>query len=227
MPRVALETQAVLEDARRTQILAAAARVFAQRGFERATINDIAKAAHLAEGSLYNYFRSKEELLIHIPQHCVRPGLSTLFEQTVLPDDLHGVERLLESVAGTAVKRMRANAAFWKVFLSALPHLSTSAREKYMQLFPVRGASILERLLREGIRRGLFRRDLNPVIAARTLPGMLMFFVLTQEVLLGRPLTPYDYNEVVSEVVGVFVHGVRSRATARRRRPGRARSRRL
>lgn len=225
MPHVALEAKAALEDARRTQILEAAMRVFARRGFEGATITEIAKAARLAEGSLYNYFRSKEELLIHIPQQLVRPALSP-FEHIAVPDDLAEVERILQSVVGAAAERMRAHAGFLKVFLSALPYLSTPAREKYMQLFPLRGAGILERFLRDGMRRGLFRRDLNPAIAARGLPGMLMFFVLIQEVLLGRPLTSYGYDEIVPEMVAVFVRGVASRTDARGRRSGRVKPRR-
>ncbi len=223
----ALEAKAALEDARRTQILEAAARVFARRGFERATITEIAKAAHLAEGSLYNYFRSKEELLIHIPQQLVRPTLSSLqLEQIGASKDLAEVERVLVSVAGAAVERMRAHARFLRVFTSALPYLSPAAREKYMRMFPTHVHGILERFLRDGKRRGLFRRGLNPAIAARCLPGMLTFFVLIQEVMLGRPLTVHGYDEIVPEIVAVFMHGVASRTDARRRRSGRVKSRR-
>jgi AcrR family transcriptional regulator len=224
MPPIAPEAKAALEDARRTQILEAAVRVFARRGFEGATITDIAKAARLAEGSLYNYFRSKEELLIHIPQQLVRPVLSVQLGQGAVPDDLAEVERILNSVARAIVERMRVNAKFLKVFLSALPHLSAPAREKYMQLFPLRGADILEQFLRDGMHRGLFRRDLNPTLAARALPGMMMFFVLTQEVLLGRPVTPYGYDEIVPEMVAVFVRGVASRRDGRGRRSERIRA---
>src|SRR5438309_9159964 len=68
MPRVSPAAKARLEGARRMQILAAAARIFARKGFDRATVTEIARAAGLAEGSIYNYFRSKEELLVHIPR---------------------------------------------------------------------------------------------------------------------------------------------------------------
>ncbi len=218
MPHGTPETKAALEDTRRTQILEAAAGVFARKGFDRATVMEIAQAAHLSEGSLYNYFRSKEELLIHIPQQLVRPVLGPHLEQISVPDTVEEVGRILLSVASAAVNRMRAHAQFLKVFFSALPHLSAPAREEYMKLFPPYAAGILEAFLREGIRKGLFRRDLNPAVAARTLPGMLMFFVLTQEVLLGRPVTPFGYDEVVPEIVSVFLYGAASRPDARPRR---------
>ena len=83
MPRSARNVRGTLSETRRTQILEAAARVFARRGFDRATIQDIARAAKLSEGSIYNYFRSKEELLVHIPQHLVRPLFIPLVEGDV------------------------------------------------------------------------------------------------------------------------------------------------
>jgi AcrR family transcriptional regulator len=52
--------------ARRTQILDAATTVFAEKGFQRATIRDVAKAAGVADGTIYNYFDSKTALLFGI-----------------------------------------------------------------------------------------------------------------------------------------------------------------
>jgi len=196
------------EEARRAQILDAAARVFARKGFGGATVSDIARAARLAEGSIYNYFRSKEELLIHIPQRVAQPVLGALAEPgTPGPGTAAEAERLLLRLAGGMVDQVRANAPFLKVFLSALPHLSPAVRARYLRLLPVAGPEVLERFLRRGMRRGVFRRDLNPVIAARALPGMLMFFLMMQEVLLGRRLTSYDYDRIIPEAVRVFLYG--------------------
>jgi AcrR family transcriptional regulator len=50
--------------ARREEIKAAAMRVFAEKGFERATIREIAEAADVGEGTIYNHFASKVDLLI-------------------------------------------------------------------------------------------------------------------------------------------------------------------
>ena len=51
---------------RRTQILDAAIKVFAQHGFHRSTIRDVAKAAGIADGTIYNYFENKNALLLGI-----------------------------------------------------------------------------------------------------------------------------------------------------------------
>jgi AcrR family transcriptional regulator len=54
--------------------LAAAATVFRQKGYDRATTREIAAAADVSEGTIYNYFRSKNELLMGIVRDIV-PGL--------------------------------------------------------------------------------------------------------------------------------------------------------
>lgn len=58
--------QAQLIAARRNQILDAATKVFAEKGFSRATIKDVAKAARIADGTIYNYFDNKPALLMGI-----------------------------------------------------------------------------------------------------------------------------------------------------------------
>jgi TetR/AcrR family fatty acid metabolism transcriptional regulator len=58
--------QAQVAALRRAQILDAAAHVFATRGFHRTTIRDVAKAAGVADGTIYNYFENKAALLLGI-----------------------------------------------------------------------------------------------------------------------------------------------------------------
>ena len=57
---------------RRTQILEASIRVFAEKGYHRATTKDIARAAGVAEGTIYLYFKNKSELLIALMEHLDR-----------------------------------------------------------------------------------------------------------------------------------------------------------
>lgn len=211
MPRLAVRDKARLEESRRAQILTAAAKVFARRGYNRATIAEIAKASHLSEGSIYNYFRSKEDLLVHIPRHFVQPVLVPLLEQVPTPDSVEDVERQLRMLMTAMVERFRANARFLKVFLSAMPTLSMQAREEYIKVLPVYAFELLERFLRTGRSRGLFRSDLDPMVAARALPGMLMMFVFMQEVFLDRPLIARTYDQIIPDLVRIFLFGVTRR----------------
>jgi hypothetical protein len=108
----------------------------------------------------------------------------------------------------------------FKVFFSALPHLSPSGRATYLQLVQINAVSRLERMLRDGVRAGYLRKDLNPAIVALAFPGMLFIFLMIQEVLVGRRVVPYDYDVIVSEVVRLFLYGSASRPRAARRLAG-------
>jgi len=65
-PRASDPIQEQLIQARRSQILDAATQVFAEKGFQRATIRDVATAAGIADGTIYNYFENKTALLLGI-----------------------------------------------------------------------------------------------------------------------------------------------------------------
>jgi TetR/AcrR family fatty acid metabolism transcriptional regulator len=212
MARAAAKDRTQLTESRRTQILEAASKVFARRGFHRATIAEIARTARLSEGSIYNYFRSKEDLLVNIPHQLLQPVLMPLLERMPVPDTVAEAEEMLGVLTTAMVERVRANAKFLKVFLSALPTLSAEAKEEYAKVLPIYAAELLERFLREGVRRGLFRKDLDAAVAARALPGMLLVFLIMQEVLLDRPLIPRGYDQIVPEAVRIFLFGITPRS---------------
>ena len=66
MPKPNESFQEQVAALRKAQILDAATKVFAQRGFHRTTIHDVAKAAGVADGTIYNYFENKPALLLGI-----------------------------------------------------------------------------------------------------------------------------------------------------------------
>jgi AcrR family transcriptional regulator len=67
-------------DRRRQEMVFAAAKVFAERGFDQTTMQDLASSMGLATGALYHYFGSKEQLLINICDQLMEPLLSTARE---------------------------------------------------------------------------------------------------------------------------------------------------
>ena len=98
MPRTPEENQHI-KDARRTDILRAASRVFAKKGFAAAKINDIAHEAGLSHGLVYHYFRTKDEVFAAI--------LEAKIENTrcAMQED--------EAATGSAVERIRTSVGRW------------------------------------------------------------------------------------------------------------------
>ncbi|MFC4374770.1 TetR/AcrR family transcriptional regulator [Nocardia halotolerans] len=108
------------------QILQAAARVFAERGYENATTNAIAAAAGISPGSLYQYFRNKDELAAALAE-LYRERLIAFratFDTDVGPADL---DALLDRILGPLVEFNLANPGFKALF--ARTDMPTAMRE--------------------------------------------------------------------------------------------------
>ena len=86
--------------ARRNQILDAAARVFAEKGFHLATTKDIAKQAGISEGTIYNYFDNKMALLFGILE---RMKATALQDEDLSKLDEVGLSQFHESLFATPV----------------------------------------------------------------------------------------------------------------------------
>ena len=90
--------QQQLITARKNQILDAAARVFASKGFHAATIKDIARDAGIADGTIYNYFDNKTMLLFAVFER-MRDSLQPAEPLTNLqPEDVRGALRAFVSL---------------------------------------------------------------------------------------------------------------------------------
>ncbi|NOZ05992.1 MAG: TetR/AcrR family transcriptional regulator [Chloroflexi bacterium] len=194
------------------EILQAAARVFARRGFDGATVREIAEEADIAEGTIYNYFESKEDLLIQLPRLVGGP----LFELAVQPALQ---DRTLENVDDEVlmVQTMRQGLAnvlqhidILKILFSSMPVAPPETQDAYLRQFILQVAGVLESFIQRRIEQGRFRA-MNPTIVARAWMGSFLIFILTQEILPGRLVTPMDYDEVIDEIVHLFLYGVQTR----------------
>lgn len=152
---------------KRKRILGAAVRTFGRRGFHEARIAEIAAAAKVAEGTVYLYFKNKEDLL------------GVVFDETM--DDVLGVGREIARGEGSACERLVKLVDLHMSFLGSDRELASvfqielrrSARlvERFSRSKLVEYFRMLESLLREGVEKGDFRKDLNPRLAVRIIFG--------------------------------------------------------
>jgi AcrR family transcriptional regulator len=195
---------------RSVQILEAAARVFAQKGYHAATTKEIAAQAGVSEGTIYNYFRSKEDLLLSIPrlisETTLLPPLSQMLTTPITSGEEE--EKLLTTVLDNALQTLQGNVDFLKVLFSALPTMDEETLEEYLRRMPLHLTQVLEEFLRIRIAQGVYR-PMDTTVVARAFMGMIMIFMLTQEVLPGkRVFAPLDYEVIGREIVQLFLHGV-------------------
>jgi AcrR family transcriptional regulator len=158
-----------LIEARRNQILDAAAEVFAEKGFHRTTTKDIAGKAGIAEGTIYNYFDSKDDLLIGM--------MSRLTELETLGDEL--TEALQGDVRDFFVEMFRHRVESLErsqgILRAVLPEVIANGelREYYYQRFVLRVAGLLEQYVKARIELGHIR-PVDAALATRAVQAMFV-----------------------------------------------------
>ena len=103
-PRPATRSQSATtrsQSAREEEILAAAARIFREKGYHGASVRDIAESVGLLKGSLYHYIRSKEELLARLFEGALQETVRELEE--IASRDASATERLRDMVRAYAL----------------------------------------------------------------------------------------------------------------------------
>jgi AcrR family transcriptional regulator len=174
-----------LIEARRNQILDAAASVFAEKGFHRATTKEIASAAGVSEGTIYNYFDNKADLLIGIMSRLVE--LQQLSEE--LTDGLQAdVKDFFSAVLGQRISRIPQSQEMIQAILPEVL-VNPELRERFYQQFVLQLTTLLEKYMETRIKLGHIR-PVDVPLTVRTLQGMFVgLFVLRilgDETLLSR-----------------------------------------
>lgn len=151
--------------ATREAIIAAAAKVFRTKGYHAATMQDIADAVGILKGSLYHHFESKEELLYLI----VKEPRARLYKT---------VAEIVADGAPAGQKLRRAILAHLEAFDQHYPHLFVYLRERDEMKRRFRGAPkeyehYWQQILREGVKSGDFRADLDVEVVSYGLLGMV------------------------------------------------------
>ncbi len=117
MGNKAEERRARRAEERRQTILQAAASVFAAKGFEKATTREIALEADISEGTIYNYFDSKEQLLLALAEIVQDEVTALIPEKPAGADDrveiILAIERVLELLADNVVIIRGLVTALW------------------------------------------------------------------------------------------------------------------
>ncbi len=196
---MAERTQAV-EDKRR-QLLGAAVRVFARKGFHATRVADIAEEAGVSHGLLYHYFRSKDEVL-----------------EAVFQENWSLLVARIESVEETdepAADQLRHISA---IILRTWLHLPDVVRvviqefgrspelaERIGELtLPI---DAIQRVIARGIERGEFRQDIDPVFAATVVYGGIDE-LLTGWVLGRLPSGEADVAKAEQTMIEVILVGL-------------------
>jgi len=187
---------------KREAILRAATSVFAHNGYFNSKVADIAREAGVADGTVYLYFKSKEEILHSIFDRSVDEALDAARKQIALISD---PREKLRQLALLHLERLGADRDLAVVF-----QVELRGSTKFMEEFSAAGFAEYLALLRsafeEGQRAGVFRTDLNAKVVAKILFGALDEMA-TNWILSKRR---YKLAPMADPVLDIFLNGVRT-----------------
>jgi TetR/AcrR family fatty acid metabolism transcriptional regulator len=154
---------------KREAILRAATRVFAQRGFFGAQVADVARAAGVAAGTVYLYFRGKDDLLVSIFERTMREAIEE-GRAAVAPID-NPVERL-RAIARVHLARLGHDRSLAVVFQVELRQ-STKFMERFSATALREYLGLIRGVIVDGQARGVLHPSMNATLAAKLFFGAL------------------------------------------------------
>ena len=203
------------------RIMEAAFDVFSRRGFPRATTAEIAQVAGVAEGTIYNYYRSKRDLLVALVHDSVaREGMSEILDRYCAAPGDAGLLRQLVRHRITAGSK---NVDRLLVLIAEIQH-DPELQKMYVAGMSDRLFKRLEGCMESGMEEGVFRQ-MDPAVVARIFLamnlGLLIIYQLEGE---SGALRRTPSEEVAGVLAEVFLNGLRSDplacpVTCLRRRP--------
>jgi AcrR family transcriptional regulator len=194
------KSAAPLVSERREEILALAARIFADKGYASTTVREIADAAGILSGSLYHHFDSKESMLDEI-MHGFLDDIVAQYRATV---DKGGPPlEVLRALVHEAFTSLGGNPAALTVMINEFNFLVQFPRFAYLR----EGAEETERLwvsvIEDGVRAGVFRSDIDPRMIYRFMRDSIWIGVRWY-----RPDGKYRPDEIADFYLDLILDGL-------------------
>lgn len=199
------------DDTRREAIVAAAAKLFSERGFTGASNREIARAAGISPGLIYWYFRDKDELFMNVLEHLF--PLQHLEIPTRSADRI-SIEELLQDV-GTQFMSIMTQPNVQQLMRLALSELIRfpDLRRGVGEMMARQAISRLADELELRIKRGEIG-PVNPQLAAQSFFGSMVGFILRKHLFDSPDLEDTTSEEMVRVVVDIHAAGLRKNGSA-------------
>lgn len=188
-------------EARRNQIIMGAAQVFVEKGYHKATTRAIAKAAGISEGTIYNYFSTKRDILTAMVQFVGARTLKFILDNA--PDD---PREFLREILRDRMRLVRDNGHFMAPIIAEVvadEELRTLVYQNIMR--PVVG--VVEQYIQRKVDAGEFR-PVNPVVVTRAFIGAIILNMGIWITGLDERYEDLTDDAFMDEMVDLFMQGL-------------------
>jgi TetR/AcrR family transcriptional regulator len=182
----------------RKEVLETALRLFSEKGYHKVSMHEIAEKAEFAIGTLYKFFKNKEELYKILLLELADKFHEVLTKAVIEPDD--EIEKLRNYVRAKG-ELFRANVSMIRLYFSetrganfnVMAGLVPEIRERYGQFLQTTLASVFER----GMRRKQFKKIADPYCLAVALDSLINTFLFLWLEAPERHPYPEDPNTIL------------------------------
>lgn len=159
---------------RKDDILHFAAELFARQGYHATTVADIARAAGIAQGTVYLYFGSKKEVFSALVDQTLTLFHDVLIESRRLRhvQTISQLAQQMPAIYRRALRLLHDNRTLTRLMLTEVRGADAEIEAKLAAFYADVSAHI-ETGIRSGIERGFYRPDVNPPLMAQCLLGMM------------------------------------------------------
>lgn len=195
------------KEEKKRDILKAAMRVFAQNGVVKTKMVDIAVAAGIGKGTIYEYFRSKEDIFAEA-YHLVFQGTEAKIE-AVIDSDLEPEEKLRQLMAVTLDGLLGDGGEFAGIMMAFWSEGIRNKNERILKIIDLEKVysefrGLISSILAEGIKRGQFRKVdtfLTASVLIGTMDGILLQWIMYPDI-----FTP---ARAVSVLMDTYLNGLK------------------
>jgi AcrR family transcriptional regulator len=194
------------KEARPAELLAAALACFAERGFAATRLEDVAARAGVTKGTLYLYFRSKEELFKAVVRQSLVPSIArgeAIVAQSDEPS-IALIERLLLEWAKLGTTPLSAIPKLILTEAGNFPELARFYHQEVVQ----RSMALFQAVLRRGVERGEFR-PLDGELVTRCLVAPLLLAMLWRHSFEAQAKGALDISALCRTHIDLLKHGLR------------------
>ena len=192
------------ERSRREQLLAIAARLFAEKGFKNTTVRDIADAAGILSGSLYHHFDSKESMVDEILS-TFQAELFGQYDEILASDD--DARTKLERAVRVSFEAIEHHGPEVAIYQNEADYLGTFERFGYLADRNTQNRQVWVTLLEEGVRTGVLRPDLDVTLTYRFIRDTVWVAVRWYRSPTERG-RGHTHTEVADQYVRILLDGI-------------------
>lgn len=191
------------------EILDAALRVFAERGYRTTRLEDVGEAAGVTKGTIYHYFANKEELLLRAIDHYHERAfgqINDMLREATGPASAR-IDRLVRCWFGAVTaERM----AVRTLLLQGVAHEAPEAYRRWLAAGPAAGSRVIASLIEDGQANGEFRADADATVAARVFFCGLLLHGVWQQQAADVPGFGIEEERLLDSAIELFLHGLRA-----------------